>query len=293
MDLPFDGAISRYLQKQAPREIRKAVVEGGKDEILSPSYPYREEIKRKAYRETMDGLQQQLVRMQADIKATGKRVIVVFEGRDAAGKGGCIKVMRENLNPRVANVVALSKPSDREATQWYFQRYVDWLPAAGEMVMFDRSWYNRGAVEHVFGFCTPQEREHFFGQLPGFERMLTDEGIHLVKLWLNVGRAEQLRRFLARETDPLKQWKLSSIDVEGLSRWDAYSAAIGETIKRSHNLFAPWTVIRSDDKKRARIAAIQTVLHAVDYAGKDETLIGSPDAEICGGPEIWSDHDHV
>lgn len=293
MDLPFDGAISRYLEKEAPRHIRKALTERGADEILSSDFPYREEIKRKAYRKAMEGLQRQLVRLQADIKASGKRVVVLFEGRDAAGKGGSIKAMRENLNPRVAQVVALAKPSDREAAQWYFQRYVDWLPAAGEMVMFDRSWYNRAVVEHVFGFCTPQQREQFFAQLPSFEHMLVDEGIHLVKIWLNVGRAEQLRRFLARETDPLKQWKLSSIDIEGLSRWDAYSVAIGETLKRSHNIAAPWTVIRADDKKRARIAVIQTLLHRADFIGKDEALIGTCDPKICGGPEIWSDPDHV
>ena len=286
-DLPFDGAISRYLTEDAPEEIRKAIRKGGKDDILSQSYPYREEMKGKAYDAAMDGLQRQLVRLQADIKATGKRVVVVFEGRDAAGKGGTINAMRENLNPRVANVVALSKPSDREATQWYFQRYIDWLPAAGEMVMFDRSWYNRGVVEHVFGFCTPDQREHFFAQLPAFEQMIVDEGITLVKLWLNVGRAEQLRRFLARETDPLKQWKLSPIDINGLAKWDDYSTAIVETLARSHSAPAPWTVVRSDDKKRARIAAIQTVLQRVEFAGKDAALIGIPDPAICGGPDLW------
>jgi len=286
-DLPFDGAISRYLNEDAPEEIRDAIRTAGKDDILSQSYPYREEMKRKEYAAVMEGLQRQLVRLQADIKATGKRVVVVFEGRDAAGKGGTINVMRENLNPRVANVVALSKPSDREATQWYFQRYVDWLPAAGEMVMFDRSWYNRGVVEHVFGFCTPDQRKHFFAQLPAFEQMIVDEGIIFVKLWLNVGRAEQLRRFLSRETDPLKQWKLSPVDIGGLAKWDDYSNAIAETLSRSHSALTPWTVVRSDDKKRARIAAIQTVLQRVDFVGKDAALIGIPDPAICGGPDIW------
>jgi polyphosphate kinase 2 len=224
--------------------------------------------------------------MQADVKATGKRVIVVFEGRDAAGKGGTIDTMRENLNPRVCNVVALSKPSDRESASWYFQRYVDWLPAAGEMAMFDRSWYNRAMVEHVFGFCTPDQRAKFFRQLPEFEHMLVDEGITLVKLWLEVGRAEQLRRFLAREKDPLKQWKLSPIDIDGLGKWDDYCTAINETMDRTHFDFAPWTVILSDDKKRARIAAIQTVLNAVDFKGKDTALIGTPDPAICGGPDL-------
>lgn len=285
-DLPFDGAISRFFRKEAPKAIRKAIEAAGKDDLITPGYPYAEEMKRKDYEAVMDGLQRQLVRMQADIKATGKRVIVIFEGRDAAGKGGTIDVVRENLNPRVCNVVALSKPSDREAASWYFQRYVDWLPAAGEMSMFDRSWYNRAMVEHVFGFCTPVQRETFFRQLPEFEHMLVDEGFVLVKLWLEVGRAEQLRRFLAREQDPLKQWKLSSIDIDGLGKWDAYCTAIDETMQRSHFEFAPWTVILSDDKKRARIAAIQSVLHAVDYAGKDAALIGSRDPAICGGPDL-------
>lgn len=286
MDLPFDGAISKFLAEEAPKDIRKTLEKADKDDILSPSYPYKREMKRKDYDEVMEGLQRQLVRMQAGLKETGKRLVVVYEGRDAAGKGGTISATRENLNPRVASVVALAKPSDREATQWYFQRYIDWMPAAGEMVMFDRSWYNRGVVEHVFGFCTPEQREHFFAQLPSFENMLVEEGIVLVKLWLNVGQAEQLRRFIARETDPLKQWKLSWIDVEGLRKWDAYSAAITETLARSHTETAPWTAIRSDDKKRARIAAIQTLLHAVDYSGKDTGLIGQPDPAICGTPDI-------
>ena len=286
MDLPFDGAISAFLANDAPKDIRKTLEKADKDDILSKSYPYKREMKGKDYDAAMEGLQRQLGRLQADIKETGKRMVVVYEGRDAAGKGGTIAVTRENLNPRVASVVALAKPSDREATQWYFQRYVDWLPAAGEMVLFDRSWYNRGVVEHVFGFCTPDQRAHFFAQLPSFEEMLVQEGIVLVKLWLNVGQAEQLRRFLARENDPLKQWKLSWIDIEGLKKWDEYSAAISETLTRSHTNVAPWTVIRSDDKKRARIAAIQTVLHAVDYVGKDANLIGQPDPAICGTPDL-------
>ena len=287
-DLPFDGAISRFFRKDAPKAIRKAIEKAGKDDILTPGYPFTEEMKRKDYDSAMEGLQRQLVRMQADVKATGKRLIVIFEGRDAAGKGGTIDVLRENMNPRVCNVVALPKPTEREAASWYFQRYVDWLPAAGEIALFDRSWYNRAMVEHVFGFCTPDQREKFFRQLPDFERMVVDEGIVLVKLWLEVGQAEQLRRFLAREQDPLKQWKLSSIDIDGLGKWDAYCAAIDETMARSNFDHAPWTVILSDDKKRARIAAIQTVLRAVAFKGRDDALIGVPDAAICGGPDLRS-----
>lgn len=288
-DLPFDGAITRYFREGAPKAIRKAIEKADSDTILSKSYPYRTEMKGKDYDAHMEALQRQLVRMLVDLKASGKRVIAVFEGRDAAGKGGAIDRVRENLNPRVANVVALGKPSDREAAQWYFQRYIDWFPARGEMALFDRSWYNRGIVEHVFGFCTPEQRRHFFRQLPDFEKMLVDEGIVFVKFWLDVSRAEQLRRFLAREADPLKQWKLSSIDIDGLAKWDDYTGAIAETFAVSHTAHAPWTVIRSDDKARARIAVIQTLLRAIPYAGRDDKAIGTPDARIVGGPEIWSD----
>ena len=288
MNLPFDGAITQYFQNEAPKEIRKAIEKATKDTILTKSYPYPEELKRKDYDAQLDVLQIQLVRMQSDLQATGKRMVVVFEGRDAAGKGGTIGVTRMNMNPRVCTVVALPKPSDREAAQWYFQRYIDWLPAKGEMALFDRSWYNRAVIEHVFGFCTPEQREKFFRQLPEFENMLVDEGIIFRKIWLDVGRAEQLKRFLDREQDPLKQWKLSPIDIKGLGKWDEYSAAIDETLKRSHFVFAPWTVILSDDKRRARIAAIQTILHSIDYEGKDAKLIGTPDPAICGGPSMRS-----
>ena len=285
MTLPFDGAISRFHDEDAPEEVRRAIAKAGKRDILSDSYPYDSEMDKDDYEEEIEALQLELVKLQADVKETGKRVVIVFEGRDAAGKGGTIKRFRENLNPRVARVVALSKPSDREAGQWYFQRYVNELPTEGEITLFDRSWYNRGVVEHVFGFCEPEQRQHFFNQVPEFEEMLIDEGIILKKLWLNVGRAEQLRRFLKREKDPLKQWKLSWIDVEGLKKWDDYSAAIQETFARSHGDHAPWTILRSDDKKRARLAAIRAVLSDIDYAGKGK--IKAPDPKICGGPDIW------
>jgi polyphosphate kinase 2 len=286
MTLPFDGAITRYFKKGAPKEVRKAIEKAGKDEILSTSYPYREEIKGKVYDAQMEALQMELARMQADVKATGKRLVVLFEGRDAAGKGGTIKAVTENLNPRQAFIVALAKPTDREAAQWYFQRYIDWLPARGEVALFDRSWYNRAMIEHVFGFCTPEQRARFFRQLPEFEDMIVDEGIIFLKIWLEVGRAEQLKRFLDRESDPLKQWKLSQIDIDGLARWEPYCDAINETMDKTSFSRAPWTVILSDDKKRARIAAIQTILHAVDYKGRDLAVIGKPDASICGGPEL-------
>ena len=288
MGLPFDGAISRYYEMDAPDQVRDAIEAAGKKDILSASYPHKDRMDRKAYERELEALQIELVKMQAWVKASGARVACVFEGRDAAGKGGTIKRFRENLNPRVARVIALSKPTEREAGQWYFQRYVKHLPAAGEIVFFDRSWYNRGVVEKVFEFCSDDQRAHFFTQVPDVEQIMTNDGVHLFKFWLNVGRAEQLRRFLARERDPLKQWKLSWIDVEGLARWDAYTDAIGETLERSHTPQAPWTVIRSDDKRRARLSAIRTVLHGLSYDGKDAAALGDIDPTICGGPEIWN-----
>jgi polyphosphate kinase 2 len=285
-DIPYVGDITKFLEEEAPKSVRETIENAGKREILSDTYPYDKELKNEDVEAHMEALQIELVKMLWDLRETGKRLVVVFEGRDAAGKGGTIERMRENLNPRSAYIVALPKPNEREAGQWYFQRYVDWLPSSGEIALFDRSWYNRGVVEHVFGFCTPAQREHFFCQLPDFEKMLVEEGIILVKLWLNVGREEQLKRFLDREKDPLKQWKLSWIDVEGLKKWDAYSDAIKETLERSDTKHAPWTVIRSDDKKRARLAAIQTVLNAVDYAKKDLKAIGEIDKKIAGGIKL-------
>ena len=287
MDLPFDGAITEFYENDAPDAIRNAINRAEKGDVLDPDYPHSERLPRKHYEKDLEALQIELVKLQAWAKETGARIAIVFEGRDAAGKGGTIKRFREYLNPRGARIVALSKPSDTEQTQWYFQRYIDHLPAGGEIVFYDRSWYNRGVVEKVFGFCTDDQREHFFTQVPDFEKMLVDEGIHLFKFWLNVGRAEQLRRFLKREGSPLKQWKLSWIDVEGLKKWDDYSAAISETLKRSHTDHAPWTIIRSDDKRRARVEAIRHVLRQIDYARKDRKSIGKPDKEVCAGPEIW------
>jgi len=287
MDQPHDGAISAYFETDAPDHVRDAIREADGGCVLDDNYPYDKRLKKKPYKSDLLALQTELVKLQRWARATGARVAILFEGRDAAGKGGTIGRFREHLNPRGARLVALPKPSDTEVTQWYFQRYVDHLPAGGEIVFYDRSWYNRGVIEHVFGFCTPEERAYFFNQAPDFERMLVSEGIHLFKFWLNVGRAEQLRRFLARESDPLKQWKLSSIDVEGVVRWDDYSAAIAETLELTHSDRAPWTVVRSDDKRRARLAAIRHVLAALPYAEKDPDAVGTPDPVILGGPEIW------
>ncbi|WP_170480226.1 polyphosphate kinase 2 [Ruegeria arenilitoris] len=281
------GAIEKYFRDDAPKDIRKAIEASKKGEIVNPTYPYEDKMKTKDYDQQMEALQIELVKMQSWVKETEQRVAIIFEGRDAAGKGGTIKRFRENLNPRGARNVALGKPSDAERTQWYFQRYIPHLPSGGEIVFFDRSWYNRGVVENVFGFCTSQQRERFFRQVLPLETGLITDGIVLFKFWLNVGRAEQLNRFLARETDPLKQWKLSPIDIEGLSKWEEYTESISETLTRSHSKFCPWTIVRSDDKKRARLAAIRTVLQALDYDEKDPAVVGSPDPKICGGPEIW------
>ncbi|MEY6431485.1 polyphosphate kinase 2 [Thioalkalicoccus limnaeus] len=260
---------------------------GGKRDILDASYPYDRWMKKRDYEAELAPLQIELAKCQHWIRESGARLVVVFEGRDGAGKGGAIGRVTMNLNPRIARIVALSTPTERERRQWYFQRYIAHLPSAGEMTLFDRSWYNRGVIEKVFGFCGAEERARFFAQLPGVEQTLISEGIILVKLWLDVGRAEQLRRLLRRETDPLRHWKLSRIDVEGLALWDAYSEAIAETFRASHTSIAPWTVIRGDDKYRARLTAIRAILGAVDYDGKDGNVVGQVDPKICGGPEIW------
>lgn len=287
MDLPFDGAISDYFENDAPGDVRQAIRDREKGRIMNPDYPYAKQMKSRHYDDELHSAQIELAKMQAWARDTNIRIAMLFEGRDAAGKGSTIKRFREHLNPRGARVVALPKPTETERSQWYFQRYIAHLPAGGEIVFYDRSWYNRGVVEKVFGFCSDKERQTFFHQVKPFEMALVEEGILLFKFWLNVGRTEQLRRFLDRESDPLKQWKLSSIDVEGLAKWDAYSEAIRETLFHSHSEFTPWTVIRSDDKKRARLAAIRTVLHAIDYDGKDARAIGAQDDTICGGPDLW------
>ena len=284
--LPLDGAISAYFRDEAPADVRAIIEAAGKDSVTNPRYPYPEEMRRRDYEAQMERLQIELVRFQAWVKEAGARVAIVFEGRDASGKGGTIQAFTENLNPRGARVVALGKPTEIEAGQWYFQRYIAHLPAAGEIVLFDRSWYNRGVVEHVFGFCTPEQRDHWFEQVGPFETMLADEGILLFKVWLNVGRATQLSRFLERERDPLKQWKLSSIDADGLKKWDEYSAAIAETLIRTHIPEAQWTVLRSDDKRRLRLNMIRSVLAPIDYERKDADALGAVDPKVVGGPEV-------
>jgi polyphosphate kinase 2 len=231
--------------------------------------------------------QRQLALLQHDQRKTGKRIVIVFEGRDAAGKGGSIASYLENLNPRYNTAVALPKPSDREGTQWYFQRYVDWMPAAGEQVLFDRSWYNRAGVEPVMGFCTPDETTRFLEAVPEFEKMLADDGVHLFKFWLTIGREMQLKRFHDRRHDLLKVWKLSPIDLEALQRFDDYTKARNRMFEASDSSHAPWRVVFNNDKKRGRLAIIRAVLHALDYEGKDAGLIGEIDRRILVAPKTF------
>ncbi len=289
MTLPFDGAISRYFRDEAPEPVRRAIEDGRKRDVLTDDehFPYDRWLPKDAYEARLDTLQIEMMKCQHWLRETGARVVVLFEGRDTAGKGGAIARVTQHTNPRITRVVALGVPTERERGQWYFQRHVEHLPTQGEAVLFDRSWYNRAVVEKVFGFCTEAERGRFFQQLPGFEAGLATEGIHLVKIWLNISRAEQLRRLLRRESDPLRQWKISRIDVEGLWKWQDYSDAIAETFRLSHSPLTPWTVIRADDKYRARLAVMQVILGGLDYAGKDADAVGRPDPAICGGPELW------
>jgi polyphosphate kinase 2 len=258
---------------ELPKAIKKAAFGSG-------AFPYAEKLDDDEYDTQMYALQKQLVLHQAHMAKAGTRTIIVFEGRDAAGKGGTIERFRENLNPRYNIVAALPKPSDRESTQWYFQRYVDWLPAAGEMVLFDRSWYNRAVVEPVMGFCKPEQTEIFLDEAPQFEMQLVRDGIKLFKFWLSIGREMQLKRFHDRRHDPLKTWKLSPVDLKALGKWEEYSVARDEMLKRTDCAHAPWAVIRANDKNRLRLNAIRTVLHGLDYEGKDEKEIGKIDHKI-------------
>lgn len=248
-------------------------------------YPYAEKMGLKEYETEKYYLQIELLKAQRWIKETGQRVLVLFEGRDAAGKGGTIKRYMEHLNPRSAHIVALEKPTERERGQWYFQRYINRFPTRGEMVLFDRSWYNRAGVERVMGFCTNTEHLEFLRQAPQLERMLVNSGMILFKYWFSVTRQEQLRRFHSRKFDPLKQWKLSSIDVESLEKWDDYTEARKTMFFHTDIADAPWVVVRSDDKKRARINCIRQFLHELDYPEKDTNIVYAPDPLIVSSVE--------
>lgn len=259
------------------------------DDAWRQGFPYAEKLTRREYEHRKHVLQVELLKLQVWIKETGQRVIIVFEGRDAAGKGGTIKRFMEHLNPRGARVVALEKPTDREQTQWYFQRYVEHLPAAGEIVMFDRSWYNRAGVERVMGYCSEAQYEEFMRSTPEFERMLAQSGIKIFKFWFSVGEAEQRRRFLERRTDPVKRWKLSPTDLASLDKWDAYTEAKEAMFLATDTEVAPWTVVKSNDKKRARLEAMKWVLNAFDYDGKDASVIGQNDSLVIGSPSTVYD----
>jgi polyphosphate kinase len=252
-------------------------------------YPYDERMTRDYYDLHKRLLQIELVKLQNWVKNTGQRIVLVFEGRDAAGKGGTIKRFTEHLNPRGSSIVALEKPSERERTQWYFQRYVTHLPSAGEIVMFDRSWYNRAGVERVMGFCTPEEYLDFMREAPELERMLVHSGLHLTKFWFSVTQAEQRTRFVIRQVDPVRQWKLSPMDIQSLDKWDAYTKAKDAMFFYTDTADAPWTVVKSNDKKRARLEAIRHVLELFDYDGKDEEVVGKPDRKIIGPPALLSE----
>jgi polyphosphate kinase 2 len=252
-------------------------------------YPYDERLPRPEYAHRKRLLQIELIKLQNWVQDTGQRLIIVFEGRDAAGKGGTIKRFMEHLNPRGARTVALTKPSEREATQWYFQRYVPHLPAGGEIVLFDRSWYNRAGVEVVMGFCTHDEYLEFMRECPQFERMLVRSGLHLIKFWFSVTRSEQQTRFVIRQKDPVRRWKLSPMDIESLGKWDEYTEAKEAMFYYTDTADAPWTVVKSNDKKRARLAAIRHVLSLYDYPDKDKAVLGEPDELIIGPPGAVSE----
>ncbi|GAB4070440.1 polyphosphate kinase 2 [Ancylobacter sonchi] len=246
----------------------------------SGNYPYADRPKRKHYEKELLGLQIELLKLQRWVSETGERIVIVFEGRDAAGKGGAIHRFVQHLNPRFVRVVALSKPTEAEAGQWYFQRYIAHLPRKGEIVLFDRSWYNRAVVEPVMGFCTPQETAHFLEQAPTFEKMLAEDGIRLFKIWLDIGREMQLKRLFARKKDPLKHWKLSPVDLAAPSRWEAISAARDAMIAATDQPGAPWTAVLANDKMRARLGVIRQVLARLPYAERDDRVVGVPDPQI-------------
>jgi polyphosphate kinase 2 len=262
-------------------------------ETWREDYPYHERLPRPEYERTKRLLQIELVKLQNWVKDTGKRIAIVFEGRDAAGKGGTIKRFTEHLNPRGCSVVALEKPTERERTQWYFQRYVAHLPAAGEIVMFDRSWYNRAGVERVMGFCTDEEYEEFMREAPEFERMLVNSGLHLTKFWFSVSTGEQHTRFAIRRVDPVRRWKLSPMDVESLDKWGAYTEAKETMFHYTNRKNAPWTIVKSNDKKRARLEAMRHILDQFGYPGKDVGIVGEPDRKVIGPPDMMSEQDMV
>ncbi|MEM7459110.1 MAG: polyphosphate kinase 2 [Pseudomonadota bacterium] len=273
-------------QRHDPDRIRELFENG--------EYPYKNKMRRKTYERHKAELQVELLKVQHWVKETGQKIVVLFEGRDAAGKGGTIKRFTEHLNPRGARVIALEKPTETERGQWYFQRYIRHLPTEGEIVFFDRSWYNRAGVERVMGFCRANEYLEFMRQVPDLERMLTRSGIKLFKYWFSVTQDEQARRFQAREHDPLKHWKLSPIDRASLARWDDYTEAKESMFFYTDTADAPWTIIKSSDKKRARINCMQHFLGSLDYPDKDKHVVRAPDPLIVGiSQHVIGNSDHI
>ncbi len=250
------------------------------NKLTAGGYPYDERMGRKDYEKTLEDLQEELVKLQSWLQATGERVMVLMEGRDAAGKGGTIFRLHRYMNPRQARVVALPKPTDAERGQWYFQRYIAHFPTSGEFVTFDRSWYNRAGVEPVMGFCTPEQHQKFLDDAPRFEMALVSEGFRFFKFWLNIGQETQLARFHDRRHSKLKRWKFSPIDVAGMAKWDDYSRKRDLMLERTHTPYAPWHVVRANDKRRSRLAVIRHVLKAIPYAGRDDKKIGKEDGKI-------------
>ena len=285
-----DAAVKTHVERPAApppsrhQDIRRlrADSEAIRHAFESGEFPYKTRLTEKSYLKHMESLQVELLKAQNWVKETGQRIVVLFEGRDAAGKGGTIKRFMEHLNPRAARVVALEKPSERERTQWYFQRYINHLPAGGEIVFFDRSWYNRAGVERVMNFCSPNEYLDFMRQCPELERMFVNSGVNLYKYWFSVTREEQQRRFRSRMNDPLKQWKLSPIDRASMDKWDDYTEAKEAMFFFTDTADAPWIVIKSDDKKRARLNCMQHFLSSLDYPNKDHGVVHGPDPLIVG-----------
>ena len=281
-----DNAAASVTPKKDPAEVRRLFETG--------EYPYPDKISRKEYEKTKAELQVELLKAQEWVRTSGEKVLVLFEGRDAAGKGGTIKRFMEHLNPRGARVVALDKPTERERTQWFFQRYIHHLPAGGEMVLFDRSWYNRAGVERVMGFCDATEYLEFMRQTPEAERMMVRSGIRLFKYWFSVTRDEQRRRFESREHQPLKKWKLSPIDRQSLDKWEDYTEAKEAMFFYTDTADAPWTIIKSNDKKRARLNCMRHFLASLPYEGKDEAVVGTPDPLIVGhSAHVVGASDHI
>lgn len=288
-DAEIKALVKSIIQYREPSTTSSSSI--NPDEELSEnwrkgSYPYKNLLSRKSYEKQKYKLQVELLKLQAWVKETQQRVVIIFEGRDAAGKGGTIKRFMEHLNPRGARVVALEKPTEAEKGQWYFQRYVQNLPTAGEIVLFDRSWYNRAGVERVMNFCSNEEYTEFMRQVPEFERMLAKSGIHLIKFWFSVSRDAQKRRFKERQNHPLKQWKLSPVDMASLDKWDEYTQAKEAMFFHTDTADAPWTVIKSDCKKRARLNAMRYVLNKLPYKGKNLEHIGSIDPLIAGRASV-------